>query len=292
MLYPPQFVGTRVGQLHTVVAVLIAGSILSARAGAEIKTGLLVGMVTLLKIFPGFLILALLATRRWRAAIVAMIVPAAFVLLTLDQYEAYVRKFVMVHGYPIAAQLFVSIPALAERLFTQHEYGVAIVESNVLRTLVLILGSIAVLSSMVYAIRRRPGEPLIYAIFVCAMLLLAPPAGAYHLNLMLVALALCYRSYFGDGRASLAQHDRAAIDQPLVPQRRFPWRTLIAALLITAIPLEYGLSGARSGWPRQVYDWIHQGWGLFLLTPQLYGLILIFAICVMQCRRPATSGDH
>ncbi|MFE9691431.1 glycosyltransferase 87 family protein [Micromonospora sp. NPDC005806] len=59
------------GQINMLLVVLIVADLLFAVPGGRRWAGVGVGLATALKLFPGIFILYLLATRRWRAAVVA-----------------------------------------------------------------------------------------------------------------------------------------------------------------------------------------------------------------------------
>ncbi|MFI7487863.1 glycosyltransferase family 87 protein [Micromonospora echinaurantiaca] len=69
------------GQINMLLVVLILADLLFAVPQRRKWAGVGVGLATALKLFPGIFIVYLLATRRWRAAIVASVTAAAATLL-------------------------------------------------------------------------------------------------------------------------------------------------------------------------------------------------------------------
>lgn len=69
------------GQINMLLVVLILADLLFAVPGERRWAGVGVGLATALKLFPGIFILYLLATRRWRAAVVASATAAVATLL-------------------------------------------------------------------------------------------------------------------------------------------------------------------------------------------------------------------
>ncbi|MEV7328854.1 glycosyltransferase family 87 protein [Micromonospora sp. NPDC093244] len=69
------------GQINMLLVVLILADLLFAVPRARRWAGVGVGLATALKLFPGIFIVYLLATRRWRAAVVASATAAAATLL-------------------------------------------------------------------------------------------------------------------------------------------------------------------------------------------------------------------
>jgi alpha-1,2-mannosyltransferase len=86
LAYAPVIGELIIGNVHLLILGLLAGAWLALSRGTprgEIAAGLLVGIATLVKVFPGVLILWFLLTGRLRAAAAAGIVMAALVAITL-----------------------------------------------------------------------------------------------------------------------------------------------------------------------------------------------------------------
>ncbi|MGS2616561.1 glycosyltransferase 87 family protein [Micromonospora sp. LZ34] len=69
------------GQINMLLVVLVLADLLFAVPQARRWAGVGVGLATALKLFPGIFIVYLLATRRWRAAVVASVTAAVATLL-------------------------------------------------------------------------------------------------------------------------------------------------------------------------------------------------------------------
>jgi alpha-1,2-mannosyltransferase len=69
------------GQVNMLLVVLILADLLFAVPGGRRWAGVGVGLATALKLFPGIFIVYLLATRRWRAALVASVTAAVATLV-------------------------------------------------------------------------------------------------------------------------------------------------------------------------------------------------------------------
>ncbi|MEU0550755.1 glycosyltransferase 87 family protein [Micromonospora sp. NPDC005979] len=69
------------GQINMLLVVLILADLLFAVPQARRWAGVGIGLATALKLFPGIFIVYLVATRRWRAAVVASVTAAAATLL-------------------------------------------------------------------------------------------------------------------------------------------------------------------------------------------------------------------
>jgi hypothetical protein len=252
-IFPAHHVGLKIGQLHVVVAVLLAGMMIALDRDREWLAAVLLAVAALIKVFPGFLIPALFVAGYRRAAIAALCLGVAAFCCLWNDHLQYLQDYVLASYYPIAAQCFVSVPALAARLFSSHEYGAAIADLPELKS-IAIAGTIltTTLAGTWMWCRGARRDELIAAMFV-AVLLITPPAGMYHLNICLIGVALLCRS----GRL------------------RSGWTLLSLGLI--SIPVEYGISAATAP---AFYELIHSGWGLLLLVPQLYGLLLLAAMIV------------
>jgi Glycosyltransferase family 87 len=271
-VYPPQIAGTVIGQVHNPVALLVLGTYLLARRHADTRAGLLLAIAILLKVFPAFLLLAFFFTGHRRLVATAVIVCCLFVAMTWSQHQAYFQRYVLGGFYPVAAQCFVSIPALARRLFLDSDYGIPLIRSPFLRSLLVGGGSGVVLACVFRLLVRRSCEELVIASFLVAMLLITPPAGYYHLNLVLVAAVIWSRaspsasrevSTIGPGTYHEPARSQTLSRRALV---------LLVSLAVTAIPVEYGIAHSDAAWARQFYTFIHTRWGLLVLVPQIYGL--------------------
>ena len=91
------------GQLNLILLLLIVGAWAAERSGRPVLGGVLIGLATAIKLFPGFFILYFALRREWRSLAAAIIGLGAVTLLTLaifglDAYRDYLSQ-----GMPAAA---------------------------------------------------------------------------------------------------------------------------------------------------------------------------------------------
>src|SRR5262249_40819662 len=98
--------------------------------------------------------------------------------------------------------------------------------------------------------------------WVCAMLLVSPVNGYY--NLVLVLVLLYVERY---------------------PERRIAHVLIVATALICIPP---GWTNANAA----LYDALHRGAGLVLLTPAIYGLAIYLGLLALLVRRSAARADN
>ena len=267
LAFMPQLVGTTVGQVHTVIALMcVAPLILPEAVG-----GALIALATSVKLFPGALLGTLWGRPR---AIVGAALMGALVNLPLARLWA---TWVMV-VLPRTAQLLptsgphvVSLPAVADRLFHRTAYTTPVLESATLQHATALLLVVAMLGALAPAVRVA-GQRDRWALLVCVMLLASPGVGLYHLDLLLVAAAVTFLDLEG---GEVRFRPRAG-------------RWLVGAgLLIACIPADYALGRE----PTPLLMWLHTGWGTLLMAPQLYGIALVAAGGSRAVLAESTVGD-
>jgi hypothetical protein len=257
-LFTPQSFGSMIGQCHTVLAVLVSAGWLLARHGWLRASGLAIGLATLIKLFPLLLIVTLWLAEKRRAALAALAVVVLGMALTAGQMTTYTERFVASDAYPRAAAFNVSLDGLVSRLFRPSDYGIAVADSPALARGIDLVLLAAVGAALFRLARRRPEENVLFAAGLVAMLLAQPVLGVYHLNLLLLAAAALWQT------------------APWTPVRQW---LIVGALLLAAIPVEYGLNTGNP-WSAELYMTIHTKWGLLLLAPQLYGVLLMYAVAL------------
>ncbi len=299
MWYPPQLTGNVIGQMHNLVAISVMACLLSLRSGKNVRAGISLAVATLLKIFPVVMVISLIAPHRKRAMMAFIATGLLFALITWQTTWYYMSSGLLTGGEAdpaeaqhysdvLAGQHYVSLPSMAARMFTANNYSVPLFESRVCRNLFLVVTTSAILIVSIVFLRRRPhGEPA-FAALICVSMLIVPAIGYYHLNLALIAVLVCYRSVFESRRP----------DQDSDNGSRGHWHQrwmilgLVIAFLLTAMPVDYGLaSSVCPEWLTPVYTLIHTGWGLFLLTPQTYGLLILLGVCLAVSRNEDDGED-
>jgi hypothetical protein len=103
-----------------------------------------------------------------------------------------------------------------------------------------------------------------FCVYLCGMLLIAPVNGYYNLIALLLPILAVLR----------------------VLELR-PDRT-IRAVLVFAGALICIPAGWSAGTP--LYNVVHTGWGILLLSPALYGVVVLFGLLVVLARQPIVGG--
>jgi len=101
----PAVVTVRLGQIEILQFLLLAGTFLAVKRGHNDLAGVLLGLATALKLFPGALVAFLLWKRLWRPAIAAMVTGGvlllgSFAVVGLNQIPRYLAfTSVYTHGF-------------------------------------------------------------------------------------------------------------------------------------------------------------------------------------------------
>ncbi|WP_026369261.1 glycosyltransferase family 87 protein [Kallotenue papyrolyticum] len=256
------------GQLSLpVVASLLAGWALLRRQ-RDGWAGALIGLATLIKMFPGLLGLYLLLTRRWRALISmgATVLVGYGLCLALAGWDDVARyhQSVMARNVEVygPALLNASLTGVAQRLFTEGRWVEPVVVAPPLARLVVALLAVPLLGSIVLLARHPQPDTrrdLGFAITCVAALLLSPLTWQHSFVLLWLPLALLWCAQPEDRRA----------------RRR--WRAAwFAALALISLP-DIEIARALMSWslPYRL-PWYA---ALPLLAPTI-GLCLIWGLCL------------
>ena len=173
------------GNVHLLLLGLLAAAWLAIRRGTdrgEILAGALLGVATLIKVFPGVLILWLVLTGRVRGAIAALVTIAVLALVTLPftGVEPWLQ-------YPIV--LFnLGVPEDTRDVLAPSVWLSALMPPLVARIAVTAVG----LAAIVWASRRR-SEPVSYAVAVAVSILIAPALYQHYLVILVLPVLLAIR---------------------------------------------------------------------------------------------------
>jgi Glycosyltransferase family 87 len=191
------------GQLNLVLLLLVTGTWAADRSGYPRLAGVLLGLATAVKLFPGFLLLFFIVRRRWQtvwAAAGAFVAVTALTAVVLgpDAYRGYLRE-----GLPEAARFSaswrnISLPGLWLKLFRVPENWPPVViepviESALLARLGALLSAAAVVGLLVGVLRRAAtpaAADRAFALTVVGMLLISPITWDHYLLLLLLPLAV------------------------------------------------------------------------------------------------------
>jgi hypothetical protein len=181
----------------------------------------------------------------------------------IEHYRSFVDVVVLGSFHPYAADFNISLVAFWTRLLTQTPYAVPPLVAPTLARALIVASSLLVLACCYLAHRRGGGERsqlFAFNAWLCGMLLLSPINGVYNLVLLLLPLLTIAREL---------EH---------APSRRLRNWLLFATALVCVPPT----------WSRAtpwLYNAAHTGWGVLVLTPAFYGLLIYFGLLVWLARQ-------
>lgn len=270
---PPTRLSLQLGQVSIMVALLVAGCFALARHRPPLA-GLLLALASLARLNPALLGLYYLLRRPrrvawWSIGIGVGLLALSVVLYGMAHYETYFQSIVQRNinregAYPYAAAHNISLFGFWSRMFTESHHAIPLTDLPLLAHALTLAMSLGVLA-ICFVVGRRDdaddGSDLLeFGVWICAMMLLLPTNGYYNLVILLLPLLAMVRA--------LEVH----------PDRRLrAW--LVVAVALACIP---------PGWSRGhpwLYEAAHTGWGLLVLTPSFYGLLLCMVLLVLLARR-------
>jgi hypothetical protein len=263
----------QLGQVSILIAVLLIGCL--ALEHRPYLAGLLLAAASWIKLTP-IVIGMRYALRRPRGVLWWTIITGlALLALSLLAYgvapfQHFFESVVFGREYPYAAEHNISFYGFWSRLLAHSLYAVPLIDAPMLARTAIILSSLATLGLCVWATRApsdQLGNQIVFCLWLCAMQLLSPSNGYYSLVALLLPLlvVLRYLEQRPDRRARL-------------------W--LIVGTALACIPPTW------SDWQPTLYNFVHTGWGLLLLTPSLYGLLIYTFLLAWLARsyRPSYSN--
>jgi hypothetical protein len=255
MLAPAVFTNIRIGQGYLFVFALFAAAVVLLLRGRDHLAGACIGLLLALKTSGVALVLVLLARRRWRALLVAILIAGGLAIAITPfidprmwiEYPAQVRAYV---DRPAS-----SVTAYQTTLGLMRQLCVADPQWNpapaadcapVAFLLPILIIGVATVTTVWFAWRVPRPESWLAAATALSVLSL-PAVAEPHFVLMAIPLALL--------RLSLVE------------------TVLIGALLI--VPLEWTAERFNTGWP------------ILLAYPRLYAAWALWALSVRELRDPA-----
>jgi len=267
VIAPPTRLSLQLGQVSIMLALLVVTGFISTRR-STFFAGLMLCLASMIKLYPAFLGIYYFLRRPhsvlwWSTATGIIILALSLVVYGVEPYISYVRKVLLSGFYPYAAEFNISLIGFWDRLLSESRYAQSLIDSSIIARIIAMLMIVGVLSICIQ-VGSRPknshSEPLSFSVWICGMMLISPINGYYNLILLLLPL-LTVLHY-------LKQH----------PDRQTRnW--LIVGTALCCIP---------PGWSNihpVMYNTVHVGWGLLLLTPSLYGLGIYFGLLTVLARR-------
>jgi hypothetical protein len=273
LIIPPTRLGLQLGQIGILLAFLLVVSLALARRRAGVA-GALLALASLIKLYPAFLGIyyALRRPRRvlwWCIVAGVLIVGLSVVAYGITPYISYMQRLRAGSYYPYAAEFNTSLYGFWSRLFVPNHFGIQVANLPLLATILTALSGLGVLSLCFWVGAGAADDlaaQLQHGVWLCGMMLLSPLNGVYNLVLLLFPLLVILRY--------LEQY----------PDRGVRNWLLLATALVCVRPL-------WSGWSSALDYFVHVGWGLLLLAPPFYGLLIYLVLLAAQlarrCRRAA-----
>jgi len=265
-------------QLSLPIVACIIGSWALLRKQRDLAGGALLGVASLIKLFPGLIVLYLLARRRWRAAGAALAVGAAGGLLTLvlvgipDTIRYVVR--VAPHDSAIYGLLPInfSFAGAFRRLFVDGPWVRPLLDAPMLAAVLTVLASLGLLALLLRQIKQvsvaSQRDDSAFALICLAMLLISPITWQHIFPILILPFALLLqdlqrqpdrrRIVFGLAALGLVSLPDIEIARMLMQQYapyRMPWFAAFVMLAPTVgllllwwliWPLVYGRSEAAA----------------------------------------------
>jgi hypothetical protein len=238
--------------------------------------GALLALSVLVKIYPAVLIGYFTLRRRsvlWWCGIAGLSILAISVLEHgIAPYSNYLTKVVFGRDYPYFGEHNVSLFGMWGRMFMASDYGVAVANLPWLARLLTFGTGAGVLVVCIWASYNRAndsdlGEQLRFGLWLCAMMFLSPSNGFYTFVVMLLPLLTILRY--------LEEHDNVKIRNWLI----------VGTALLCWPP-------AWTDWQPWLYQTLHTGFGLLLLTPSIYGLLIYFCLLAWLSRQRQVSVSY
>jgi hypothetical protein len=190
-------------------------------------------------------------------------VMATVALYGVQPYISYLTLSLPPGTIPYTAELNVSLYGFWARLLTVSRYTMPLGDFPALAQALALLSSLAVMVICLWP-HGRPadelGHRLQVSLWLCAMMLLSPVNGYYNLILLLfpVLNIVAYLEQYADLNA---------------------WRALAVGIALVWLPSDW------TNWHYGIHLALHMRWGLFLLTPAVYGQIVLLIVLAILLRR-------
>ncbi len=276
LIAPPTRISLQLGQVSLLIALLLTAMLLLERRNASIA-GLLLALASLIRINPAFLGIAYLLSPPRRVAWWSMVWGSVLVASSLlvyggKHYLLYIQTIVFANVeregvYPYAAEHNISIYGFWSRMFIDNPHVIPITHAPLVAHILIIGCTIMVLAVCLWVGREAEDATtrlLQFSVWLCGMMLLLPTNGYYNLVILLLPILGLVRT--------LEEHRNDAIRN---------WLVLAVGLL--CIPPRWSNSHPV------VYRVAHMDWGLWLLTPSLYGLCLLMGVLVVVIRQRTSA---
>jgi len=209
----PLYEQSRMGQSTALLLLLLTGSWAWLRSGRPVLSGVLLGVATCIKLFPGLLLLYLAVTRRWRAlaaaiATIALVVASTSSLFGVEVYRDYFERVLPTVQQFRALWQNLSLVGFWSKLFNPapeflRTYSLTepLMRSPLLAAALSAATVALVVAALVWASWRgrddQKGQDLGYASTVVASLLIGPLTWGHSLLLLPLPFSIFWASARG-----------------------------------------------------------------------------------------------
>lgn len=273
LLWEPFVSNIFLGQSSLSVSVLTISGFLLLQANRDRTAGLCFGVATLMKLYPGLLILYLLLQRRRRCLTVFVaIVGSGFLcsaLLLGDAIAHYFRVVVAEQAQLFAAYpLNVSLGAAVRSIFEPTYFSAPFISAPLAGDLfVWALSGFIVGSIVLFAYFHRAQELSadLFALFCIATLLVSPITWVHYCTLLLFPMAVLLHD-------AISRKCQASV------------KHLLWSAILCGVPLQDLIDGIREHYGSDQLAW----YVILGVKTALYGLILLY--CIFWQRLARTAG--
>jgi hypothetical protein len=266
------------GQLNLVLLLLITAAWVASRTRYDAMAGLMLGLATAVKLFPGFLFLYFVIQRRWKvvwSGIAAFLGVTALTVAVFgsDTFAAYVYDVLPKVKDFRSSWVNASIIGLFAKLFnpaTDIERVVPLLRSPLtarLASAFACAGILALWAPIVWRAKNQREKDLAYGLTICTMLLISPITWDHYFLLLLVPLAILWV------RLPKSAGARSAF--------------LLVVLLLCLPPASLWnavIPGGRAGIARPAHS-------ITVLAYGTYALIAVLAYTVVMARYASTAKN-
>jgi hypothetical protein len=186
-------------QLNLLILAFLTGVWAADRSRNSLRAGLLLGLATAIKLFPGFLFLHFLIRRQWRSLIAGLLTLAGITMITsavlgLETYREYIWG-----ALPRVAKFRgnwenASLVGFWIKLFDPPSSNVHVLplwRSPAMARLGIMVSCLLVMTTLAWTVRRartRSEQDLAFGLSLTAMLLISPITWDHYLLLLPIAI--------------------------------------------------------------------------------------------------------
>ena len=189
------------GQLNLALLLLFVGIWIAARSERADLAGILLGLATGLKLFPGFLFVYFALRRQWRIVFTGVVTLVLLTVITamslgIETYRTYVLDVLPRNERSQSGWKNASLSGLWKKLFdpaTAEEHIQPVLRSPAAVQALRVLSVVGLVALLAYAVRRARTvrqQDQTYGLAVMAMLLLSPIAWDHYFVMLYLPLAL------------------------------------------------------------------------------------------------------